>query len=225
MLKLIIALTLTAPLYAQTLSKESRGQLDEIINNLDRPEKLQPKVKCPTTEIVDQADNTIDLSVLSPEYAKELFVVLAKDKNLPLHDPDEADSARAHYIARFLDKQGVISAKVMSEGDITFATKKKPAGFVKWKSHVSNLVIVKENGKEVPYVLDPALFSGPVPQTVWEKAQKNLKETAITSRFHYGPQSKAVTRSYYFADDLKKMDRDLDRMLDVEAESAAHPLR
>jgi hypothetical protein len=224
MFKLILLLAVTSSLHAQTLSKESKGQLDELINNLDRPEQLQPKVKCPLTEIVDEADNTIDLSVLSMEYAKELFAVIAKDKKLPLNDPDEADSARAQYISRFLDKQGVVSAKIMSEGDITFETKKKPTGFVKWKSHVSNLVIVKENGKEVPYVLDPALFTGPVPQTKWEAAQKNLKTTSITSRYHYSPRSKTVTRSYYFAEDVLQMEKDLERMKKIEAESLAHPL-
>jgi hypothetical protein len=48
-------------------------------------------------------------------------------------------------------------------------------GYVEWGWHVAPYILVKDGDKEIPMVLDPSLFNGPVTYGEWVKAQGDDK--------------------------------------------------
>lgn len=166
-----------------------------------------PRVdKCDRTvtqgKLLSEKGDGIDVSVISEEYAVELFKYLAKQK-IPFGYPEDGCYARAHRMSIFLDMKGITSGKVFIEGDLNVKTKNSPKGEVSWWFHVAPVVNVRKNGQEIPYVFDPSIFDRPVPVQEWFDIQtKGKKETYYTKRFNYQPTDRNKVLSDYRFPDL-----------------------
>lgn len=150
---------------------------------------------------------TIELTVLSEQYAQEVFKTLQQDDENSFNYPLDGCYARAARMATNMDEMGIISGKAFIEGDLLVETS---LGEANWSYHVASLVLVKIKNKLVPTVFDPSLFDRPVSYTEWKalilkkKGSKLLSEY-FTKRFNYDPDSRYDDMEAYLEDQLEDM--------------------
>jgi hypothetical protein len=111
---------------------------------------------------------------------------------IPFQYPDDGCWGRAHEMCRLIIAAGVQPGKVWIYGNLKAPTANKPpndpfcpACRVCWGWHVAPTVLV---GTQV-YVIDPALFTEPVPRATWGGAQGDPSaslEDSDASVFHRG---------------------------------------
>lgn len=136
---------------------------------------------------------TISLSVISEEELTTLFDELAANEKIPFGYAYDGCYARAHKMSKILEEKGVISGKAFVEGNLKVVS--PVLGNVSWWYHVAPVVMVKKNGKEIPYIIDPSLFTKPVPFTEWRdhmtaSKKENVNSEYFTNRFSYSPDDK-----------------------------------
>ena len=95
---------------------------------------------------------------------------------IPCLFPDDGCWARAHEMCRLIIAAGVTPAKVWIDYApptlLHAATKNHWQCFVEWTWHVAPTVCVRRYWcRTATYVIDPSLFSGPVPVATWQAAQ------------------------------------------------------
>ncbi len=159
----------------------------------------------------DPGGSPFKVSVVNEEYAKKIFDYLASQKHIPFRYPEDGCQARAHEMARILDKFGITTGKVFIEGALKVQTPHSLKGYVKWQFHTAIFLAVKDkSGKTSIQVFDPTLFNHPVSRDEWEKIQTTLPETKKTgsfqtSRFHYLVGDAAQKLTDYKKEDLARV--------------------
>ena len=154
----------------------------------------------------------IQLTILSDSQVKHLFKVYSQMSYLEYGYTLDGCSARAHEIAKMLDKQNISSAKIYLEGNLRSKLQQENPKLPYWYWHVANVVATRKNGKTEILVIDPALFSEPVSLDKFKQAlvdTKKYPDTKISeeyfgSRFQYEPnQYEAQKRNWHSADFAK----------------------
>jgi hypothetical protein len=97
--------------------------------------------------------------------------------------------ARAHKMRYIIESVfGYCSQKVFSFGNLDVNASLWGGCCVSWGYHVAPLIRVKINGQYVCYVIDPGMFTGPVPLATWLSAQENTTCDATSEVTHYSIQ-------------------------------------
>lgn len=144
---------------------------------------------------VDSKENNqkIELTLLSLKEVESLYKELAANKTIPFEFPFDGCYARAQAMAKIMEDKGIISGKAFLEGNLSVESKE--FGPISWRYHVAPIVMVQVGGKNVPYVLDPSITTGPVTFEDWKKQMiskpGNFKSNEyFTNRFSYDPDMK-----------------------------------
>ncbi|MGO1055069.1 protein-glutamine glutaminase family protein [Crossiella sp. CA198] len=86
---------------------------------------------------------------------------------IPFTYPDDGCWGRAHEMARLMIANGITPDKVWIRGSLRVNSANKPDCVVGWGWHVAPTLVAGG----VTYVIDPALFDGPVTQDTWKGVQ------------------------------------------------------
>ncbi|MEK2643871.1 protein-glutamine glutaminase family protein [Bdellovibrio sp. BCCA] len=169
------------------------------LNSVNRAEKCDPKkdnprVAYPSVNIEKTAAGTIPVSVVKEEELNKIFSEISKDPKYAFDVVENGCWARAHIMARELEKRGIRVAKIFAEGALAVETKKALNGEgVMWTYHVAPVIAVEtKNGVELR-VIDPAMFDRAVPVKTWtdrmlpNKQFKDNVELYMTDRFVLDP--------------------------------------
>ena len=100
---------------------------------------------------------------------------------IPFTYPDDGCWGRAHEMCRLMSLQGVASDKVWIYGNLKVSSANKPDCLVQWGWHVAPTLPVTVGGSTVTYVIDPSLFTSPVPQATWKGVQGDPGATLVPS--------------------------------------------
>ncbi|MGE5636388.1 MAG: protein-glutamine glutaminase family protein [Nocardioidaceae bacterium] len=95
---------------------------------------------------------------------------------IPFLYPDDGCWARAHEMCRLMINMGLTPRKVWIQGSLHVATRNNPTCSVHWGWHVAPTLCVR-----VPWfffltqrmVIDPSLFTTPVPEATWKGVQSD----------------------------------------------------
>lgn len=199
-------------------------QLTKIIDGLSS--SISPSVgevcdeRLQTGTLTNEDGTTVSgITVMSYEDLVTTFYSLASEKDIPFAYPEDGCYARAHKMAMLMEKRKIISAKVFIEGDLEVETSYSPSGTVVWWYHVAPVVLVKKDGKLLPYVLDPSIFNRPVSAEEWfdiqTKKRKSSKKVYYTPRFVYQPQDRSARLTGFREEDEYDMNRTLKDYLKV----------
>lgn len=139
------------------------------------------------TPLANSQGQEMALSRLSPDEAWELFQYVSSQKHRyglnGNYVADRVCAQRAQLVAYdLLQDCHVKSAKIFVQPSRSWMTLglgrnmlsvKSQGRTYRWDNfHVANVVMVNEAGEDAPYVIDPLLFSRPVPLATWEKLVK-----------------------------------------------------
>lgn len=130
--------------------------------------KTEGRVAYPTVSIQKTATGTIPVSVIKEDELNQIFKSIASDAKYAFEVIEDGCWARAHIIARELEKKGLRVGKIFAEGTLAVRTPKALDGQgVMWSYHVAPVIAV-DTGRGVEMrVIDPALFEKPVPVKTW----------------------------------------------------------
>lgn len=130
---------------------------------------------------------------VTPQRASELFHLVSAQTCDPRTDPppcipflypDDGCWARAHQMCRLMIGAGAQPGKVWIYGSLSVDTRNNPHCSVPWGYHVAPTLQVKDGATVQTMVLDPSLFSQPVPEATWKGVQHDaaavLAETDAT---------------------------------------------
>ncbi|MBV2167500.1 MAG: hypothetical protein KUL82_02225 [Bdellovibrio sp.] len=170
------------------------------LGSIHRGEKCEPqkdsdtRVAYPSLNLEKTAAGTIPVSVVSEEELNKIFDEFSKDPKYAFDIPENGCWARAHLMARELEKRGIRVAKMFVEGTLVVQTKKALNGEgVVWTYHVAPMVAVQTAKGVEMRILDPSLFEKPVPVKTWTDKMlpaPELKEDVqiyVTDRFVLDP--------------------------------------
>ncbi|MBP2326745.1 hypothetical protein JOF56_007130 [Kibdelosporangium banguiense] len=104
---------------------------------------------------------------------------------IPFTYPDDGCWGRAHEMARLMIEQGITPDKVWIYGNLRVNSANKPDCLVGWGWHVAPTLQVGTS----TYVIDPALFTSPVPRATWFGVQGDPSATLVPTGwevFHNG---------------------------------------
>ena len=96
---------------------------------------------------------------------------------IPFNYPDDGCWGRAHEMCRLMMAVGITPNKVWIFGNLRAASQNNPNCQVLWGWHVAPTLAVGTD----TYVIDPALFNGPVTQATWASVQGDPNPTLIPS--------------------------------------------
>lgn len=100
---------------------------------------------------------------------------------IPFTFPDDGCWGRAHEMYRLMLESGVRADKVWIYGSLRVNGANKPDCTVRWRWHVAPTLPVATSAGVSTYVLDPALFTEPVPQPTWAGVQGDPNATLVAS--------------------------------------------
>ena len=122
---------------------------------------------------LDEVDDLSEGRILTEKEAQQIFADIKnmQDLDFTMKDSVSGCEARAHIIADRLNKKGIHVGKAWFYGDGQFPEKRrKDFPDSAWSFHVAPYVIVKkEDGRHVRYVLDPASADRPLSVSDFEK--------------------------------------------------------
>ena len=109
---------------------------------------------------------------------------------IPFMFPDNGCWARAHEMCRLMIAAGASPEKVWISGSLHTPTKNHPNCFVGWGWHVAPTLCVRKSWwpwATETQVIDPALFTTPVPRATWKGVQgdPNATLTATSADDYY----------------------------------------
>ena len=137
----------------------------------------------PSPEALSEADPGV---AVTPGQAQQMFALASQTvccpgsaaaPCIPFNYPDDGCWARAHEMCRLMIAAGILPNKVWIFGSLRAASQNNPDCQVLWGWHVAPTLSV---GAET-YVIDPALFNGPVTQATWAGVQGDPNPTLIPS--------------------------------------------
>ena len=182
-------------------------------NEKKKKKKGASRDLCPPLAVIDReitpailaqgADLRIPVSEISYDYAAEIFRDLASDPTVPFGYPEDGCYARAHHMAHRLNALGITVGKAFLEGNLRVESTNSARGVVHWGYHVAPVVMIRRFGISRPYVIDPSLFTEPVPVARWYHAQTShagarVKSRYFTSQHQFWPRSSgAIDRAEY----------------------------
>lgn len=173
----------------------------------------------------------VDLSVITLDQANKLVQDFLAMKDIPFDYALDGCFARAHKMATLLDQRGITSGKAFIQGRLFASTKYGP---VNWRYHVAPVVLVEENGVNVPYIIDPSLSPTAMKYEAWrdlisgaDRMPKNPRNPRmpgggvrvmenITKRFIYDVTSINSELDEYQPGDLADMDQQLAHYLELK---------
>ncbi len=165
----------------------------EILDVRPSPQRRAPEIApLPVPEV--QAPSLISLSqayaLFNQANSRICCPVSAPAPCIPFLYPDDGCWARAHEMCRIAVGQGIEPAKVWILGNLRVVTQNNPNCEVRWGWHVAPTVLVSTSGGgSETYVIDPSLFSTPVPRATWASVQGDpapLLEPSDWRVFHQG---------------------------------------
>ena len=89
------------------------------------------------------------ISVVSEEYAQQLFDYMEDSSHIPFGFPEEGCYARAHEMSRMLENLDVKTGKVFQKGILRVKTDKSPRPYVEWWWHVAPVLFVEKEFKAI----------------------------------------------------------------------------
>lgn len=185
----------TNPDYERILAALGESQRDGrrllITEESDRPEIIDVRpantpLAPPVTDQADQGPASAPPAAsaavpVSPAQAQQMFDLAAQQtcptnasmlSCIPFLYPDDGCWARAHEMCRLFILHGVTPLKIWLHGQLRVATANSPFCSVQWRYHVAPLLGVTTASASEQWVIDPALFSGPVPLHQWIAVQQ-----------------------------------------------------
>jgi len=90
---------------------------------------------------------------------------------IPFLYPDDGCWGRAHEMCRRIVSVGNVPGKVWIYGNLRVNTRNNPNCYVRWGWHVAPILCIQ--GWREYAVIDPSMFSGPVPVSTWRNAQQD----------------------------------------------------
>jgi hypothetical protein len=128
---------------------------------------------------------------VTPGVAQQMFnLVAAKTCDpgtvpvpcIPFLYPDDGCWGRAHEMARLIIAAGQQPGKVWIYGRLRAATRNNPSCAVYWGWHVATTLEVDNGvGGAQTYVIDPSLFTSPIPTAQWSAVQGDPNATLVTT--------------------------------------------
>lgn len=210
---LILTIFVSLGLEAKELSIPNIKKFQEAVKKTGTP----PCMTCQELEASNQSTSeiyspfnrkNIELSILSPERAMEVFKTLKNDEDNAFNFPVEGCFARAHRMAQVMDEMDIVSGKAFLEGEFYFNDK---FGSYGWSYHVASVVLVRDKkNKLVPTVFDPGLFDRPVSLDEWKKLitkdpKSKLRSEYLTKRFNYDPDNRHDDLTQYDEEQIENM--------------------
>ncbi|MBC7712495.1 MAG: hypothetical protein H7177_04125 [Rhizobacter sp.] len=92
----------------------------------------------------------IELSVLTPDKAQEIFDKLAARDDIPFKYAKDGCFSRAHKMVTIMDEEKIVAGKVFAQGKFFAQTLSGP---VFWTYHLAPIILVKTENEIVPKVL------------------------------------------------------------------------
>ena len=179
-----------------------------LLENINRIFDPQCDTSIKESTLINDDRKEFPVSVITYEYLLKLYPEIENDAHIPFDYLEEGGEARAHEIARFLDKNNIVSAKAFLKGSLSYNTKKAVGGNVKWKTQTASVVRVIKDGKEINYVIDPSLFRLPVPFDEWAvRIGGNPEDVSFAPRFSYTHQDKKEELTDYRHEDLADVEK------------------
>lgn len=147
------------------------------------------------TSLKDANGHRFAVSVVSFDLALQIFTDLQR---MMVRDGGPASDgcyARAQKMAFTLEGRGVVVGKIMARGRFKVLNENFKNGFVNWGFHVAPVIVIDDGLGRSVWVLDPLLFSEPVPIESWlalltENSRSRLAEVFVTNRFVFHPNHK-----------------------------------
>ena len=167
-----------------------------------------------TAILYSKANNQkIEVSIVSEDELNDLFAELAGRTDIPHDFLWDGSWARAHRMVRILESKDIIAGKAFVEGEFypdprrSVSPQMIEAGLT---YHVAPVLMVAKGKNVVPYIIDPSLFSGPVPQPLWKakllaKPKAKLTAEYYTNRYVIDVKDKNKKLTEYSDEDLKEM--------------------
>lgn len=114
------------------------------------------------------------VTALSESDAQALFREMQSHTEIPFDFAIAGCEERAHEMSRLMLLKGIRPLKMFASVDENKSPRLEvphPNGKDKrrWKYHVAPLVMVRINGKDVPYIIDPSMEKKAVPLQEWKK--------------------------------------------------------
>ncbi|KYG67837.1 hypothetical protein AZI87_00720 [Bdellovibrio bacteriovorus] len=115
-----------------------------------------------------------DVTALSEVEAQTLFKEMQSHTEIPFDFAIAGCEERAHEMSRLMLLKGIRPLKMFASVDENKSPRLEiphPNGKDKrrWKFHVAPLVMVRINGKDVPYIIDPSMEKKAVPLQEWKR--------------------------------------------------------
>jgi hypothetical protein len=155
---------------------------------LDRPEIIDvrsvPKTMAgarPPTPAGNPAAPAAAVSV-TPAEAQQMFDLVSAQSCAPASPvatcipflfPRDGCWGRAHEMCRLIGNAGHAARKVWNFGALSVQTKNDPSCTVYWGWHVAPTLLVDTGSRSEVRVIDPSMFTAPVPQGTWVSGQND----------------------------------------------------
>jgi hypothetical protein len=197
----------TARAQSVTLSVTETENDHEIIDVRPAPNPTTPAVQAVAT--TPPASLSFALPAVTPQTAQQMFVLVSNQTCdpvavpppcIPFLFPDDGCWGRAHQMCRLMSAAGEQSGKVWIYGRLQVNTRNNPTCQVNWGWHVVPTLQVNTGAGVQLQVIDPALFTGPVPEGTWKGVQGDPSATlALTdsSVFYRSPAGAVQTDPTY----------------------------
>jgi hypothetical protein len=178
--------------------------------SLDENSKLALTKPIGQTSLKDSNGRRFAVSVVSFDLALKIFQSLEELIRDPAEALRDGCFARAHEVSYLLEDQGVLTGKVMATGKFEIRSDRLKNGRVVWGFHVAPIVVVKGGAERSVWVLDPTLFTEPVPIESWlallmQNPKAQLREIFLTKRFVFHPNHRENDLTTWRSVDLKRM--------------------
>ena len=160
------------------------------------------------TSLRDASSRRFAVSVVSFDLALRIFSDLERMAARTGGSLVDGCYARAQEMAYALEKRGIIVGKIMVRGRFRVLTDRVKKGSVDWGFHVAPVIVIDDGEKRGVWVLDPSLFSEPVPIEGWlallmQNPRAKLDDVFLTNRFVFHPNHKARRITNWREIDLK----------------------
>jgi hypothetical protein len=146
-----------------------------------------------------------DTIPVTPQRAQQLFDLMnarscapatAQAPCIPFLYPNDGCWARAHEMCRLMLDDGAAPEKVWIYGWLRVPTINAPSCEVQWGWHVAPTLLVQVGSTTEVQVIDPSLFSMPVPQAVWAYVQGDPSATLVATNASVYHRSSFGTETY-----------------------------
>lgn len=135
------------------------------------------------------------ISVVTFDFALKIFSDLERIARGDGGSITDGCYARAQKMAFTLERRGIVVGKVMARGRFNIQSENLKKGAVTWGFHVAPTIVIDNGDRRSVWVLDPSLFSEPVPIESWlallmQNSKSKLDEVFVTNRFVFHPNQK-----------------------------------